>query len=154
MNFALIGFALLLLAHYVADFQLQPRWMATGKSEHLRILFAHIGVHFIVFFLVGWGLFGHLLPALTLTSINAGLHALVDWNIWRGYKRRVIEQKWGWIPPGATLRDGKMTLQSGEVRPLPEFRFWEDDRFWLTIGIDQLLHGLSMVLALYVASLI
>src|SRR5258708_148942 len=75
-------FAVLLFAHFVADFVLQPHWMALQKSQKLGVLAMHVSIHLATFFVFGLGVFGQMGPALLLSAINGGLHGLIDWNIW------------------------------------------------------------------------
>lgn len=60
----------LLLIHWVADFILQSRWMATNKSSSNSILAAHVFVYSIPFFVFGSALF---------VVLNFVLHFMVDW---------------------------------------------------------------------------
>lgn len=122
MNATIALIAALLGAHFIADFLLQPRWMALGKSVKFRILGAHCGIQFAIVGLAALPFVG-ILGALQLSAINAALHGLVDWNIWRGYKRYAASKG-------------------------PDFKWWEDHWFFATIGADQLLHGLSLLLAI------
>lgn len=108
--------------------------MAQGKSQKLRILAAHVAVHFAVF-LFGGMLLSNLAPALfilpkqawiVMSVLNASAHALIDWNLWRSYKR---------------IRAG-----AGEG-----FQFQNDWLFWKALGLDQRLHGLSIIAAIWAA---
>jgi hypothetical protein len=68
------------------------------------------------------------LRAYQIACINAGLHGLIDWNVWRVYKRYVY---W-WHKP-----------KSAE-----EFKYWEQQSFYSTIGFDQFLHHASIIVAI------
>lgn len=57
---------------------------------------------------------------------NAAIHGVIDWNIWRLYKLSVIKRF-----PG---------LKEGD-----EYKYWEDHWFYSTIGLDQLLHILTII---------
>lgn len=109
----------LLITHWIVDFVLQSSDMATRKSKELKVLFQHIGINFLGFFLVfmtfdtGY----RILSALIAAFINAGLHGIIDWNLWNFYKK------------------GKS----------PDHKFWEDHWFYVGIGFDQLLHMCILV---------
>lgn len=116
--------ALLLTVHFVADFLLQSREMGKKKSSELEWLAAHCSIHLGLFTLILTLFFGFW-SALAFSLLNALIHGAIDWYIWRGYKYTVHERF-----PDAT----------------PEtFKFWEDSWFFHTIGLDQLLHGLTLV---------
>lgn len=117
--------ALLLFAHFIADFLLQPRWMAVNKSIKFKVLVQHCAIQggvFLVFCLV---LFNPL-DALIISIMNTMLHGCIDWNIWRGYK---------------------YFRRHEDIKTFP---WWEDHWFFVTIGADQLLHGISILFALWI----
>ena len=113
------------IAHFIGDFLLQTRWMATNKSNKMTALAAHILVYGGALY-VGT-LFTSMDNNLTYVLINMLLHAGVDGLIWNGYKYTV------------KLRGGDMS-----------FKYYEDPHFYSTIGFDQLLHTLCLyVTAMY-----
>lgn len=115
----------LLITHFVADFLMQSREMAQKKSSELLWLGLHIRTITWTFFFVtyfggaGWN-------SIPFTIINSAIHALIDWTIWNWYKQGVIKR----YPTFEMRRD---------------FKFWEDQKFYSTIGLDQLLHVLTIV---------
>ena len=123
----------LFVIHFIADFLWQSRWMATNKSSNLQALSYHIAIIFLAFF--GGSLIAgaNLLAAATFSFANAAIHALIDWNIWRGYKWYVLR---------------KFTDENGEVAvsDAQAFHYWEDHWFYATIGLDQFLHGATILL--------
>ena len=120
-----VQFVWLLAAHFIADFLLQSSDMAQRKSKEPLVLFAHCAVHWLVFLCVAWTFLPYH-AALVLASLTASLHGIVDWNIWRAYRR--------WREPAG-----------------PEFRWWEDHWFYVVIGADQFLHGASIIFARWYA---
>lgn len=74
--------------------------------------------------------------AILFATANAVIHGIIDWNIWRGYKYTVKI----WMQNNPDHQATKHYLKTGE------FKFWEDHVFFTTIGLDQLLHGLTLVL--------
>lgn len=78
-------------------------------------------------------------------AVNAAVHAVIDWNIWRGYKfytRRMIL---------AGRRPHLLTVKRipKDKDPMSVYMFQEDDNFYITIGFDQLLHALTILACLY-----
>jgi hypothetical protein len=113
----------LLMAHFVGDWWLQPREMAMKKSSDALTLLRHIvrvtGVLALPVLLVcpeRWYLLG----------VNAAIHAIIDWNIWRGYKADVLEQ--------VNFNSEKFAA----------FEYWKDKRFYDIIATDQFLHLLTI----------
>jgi hypothetical protein len=122
----LIAYAIFL--HFIADFLLQSREMGKNKSHDLFYLLMHVMIQWLVMF---GGLLFMLNPvaAYQIAAINAFIHGLIDWNIWRYYKR--------WVK----FRFGNPKEQ--------EFKYWEDSGFYSTIGFDQMLHMWSILFAIW-----
>lgn len=72
-----MGFIWILLAHWLADFVLQTRKMAVGKSSSFSILMSHVGIYSLVILIFGIFLFGWKV-ALSYALINGLLHGFVD----------------------------------------------------------------------------
>ena len=133
--------AKLLALHFIADFLLQSREMGKKKSSELRWLLAHLSIQFTVFLLVGW----------KFALVNALIHGLIDWNIWKLYKlfvhlrldkRTSIEYAVRFV---YTQKHNKRWRKAMYNRHVKNFQYWEDHWFYATIGFDQLLHGLTLV---------
>lgn len=156
---SLIG---LFIFHFLADWVLQSVEMGRQKSNKFNVLLQHIGVHFLVFFFGGLLFFSPWL-SLAVSSVNALIHGVIDWYIWRGYKlsvffrrKKLIPQEkydeWGYSPEDLTLEDYKemiknkdFTQDTEEMKYLKsEFKFWEDHWFSMTLGFDQLLHCITI----------
>jgi len=111
------------LLHFIGDFLLQSRKMANRKSERPEYLIAHIAIVFAVMLLGGWV----ILPfqdSFALAAVAVFIHGLIDFFVWAGYR-------W-WIK-----------------RTLPDFaryEFWEDTKFYAALGLDQLLHYITIIL--------
>lgn len=119
------AFAILLLAaHFIGDWWMQPRWMAEGKSSSAGTLLHHlfrvtIWIGAAVFF--GHTFFGvNMAPNIYLLKLlgNAVIHGIVDWNGWKWYKK------------------GKSA----------DFKYWKDKKFYDTIAGDQFLHLATLFL--------
>lgn len=123
----LIAVATALVLHFIADFLLQSNDMAIRKSQEVKVLLQHVGIHLVVFF-VGLVVLVGPLPAILVSLTNASFHAVIDWNIWRIFKR--------WAASKGLLATDIMANDSA--------RHW----FFVTIGFDQLLHALSIIAAI------
>lgn len=104
----------LLIVHFIADFLLQRRSVATTKSSNWFAMAEHISIIFLAFLYWGW----------EFALANALIHMVIDRNIWNGYK--FLRRK-----------EDKDT-----------FKYWEDGLFYWTIGFDQLLHVVTLVVLL------
>ena len=124
--------AVLFVTHYVADFLLQSRDMGKKKSSEPRYLFAHLFIQFMLF----WPVAG-----FKFALMNAAIHGVIDWNIWRGYKyyayKRIAAEAAKFNLSGDDR--AKWIAESGK-----NWQYWEDHWFYSTIGFDQLLHALTI----------
>lgn len=118
--------AMLLALHFVADFLLQSREMGKNKSSNFKVLLHHLAIQAAVFFpFVGY----------KFALLNAVIHGVIDWNIWRFYKAYAY-----------------YTIKNNPEHPLLNndpanpWKYWEDHWFYSIIGLDQLLHGLTLVI--------
>ncbi len=122
-----INLSSLFLAHWVGDFLFQPSEMALKKSKSLKWLGLHIlritaVVMFVSFYInLSW----------KFILYNAIAHAVIDWNIWRFYKRHVGNKRN--LPKHAFSESG-------------EFKYWEDSAFYRTLGFDQFLHYTTFII--------
>ncbi len=141
--------AWLLVLHFIADFPLQSRRMGKEKSEKFFVLYDHLAVHWYVFFFGLIFIIG-IWDAMTIANVNAVIHGIIDWNIWRAYKYRVWRwaitksKKMGWAETGGV--DGGPMTKDDYMYVAKSFEYWNDHWFYTTIGFDQLLHGLTLVL--------
>ena len=117
-----------LFLHFLADFILQPREMGRKKSKDSRYLLAHIAIIFSVF------LVGTLSWKFALA--NALIHMIIDSVIWKCYASTVWKRRHK-LFKNATKDDLER-----------KFKFWEDHWFYATIGLDQFLHGATILILL------
>lgn len=127
----LASLAACFVLHFIADFLLQSNDMAIRKSQDPLVLLKHVGIHMGVFFVGGLVFFGFI-GAFLVALANAAFHAVIDWNVWRAFKRWVQKKH-----PGMTTQEQVMMDDNA--------RHW----FFVTIGFDQLLHGLSIIIAIF-----
>lgn len=134
--------AKLLILHFIADGLLQSREMGKKKSQEFKWLAKHLLIQLTVFF-TALCLFGvSPLHALYFSLANAGIHGVIDWNIWRGYKLHAyykIVRELNADPEMGPATPAKIKYRS------TTFQYWEDPWFFHTILFDQMLHGLTYV---------
>lgn len=126
----------ILLLHFFADFILQSRAVAKNKSTHLNYLAFHIMTQFVVL-TVGLLIVSDPFQVVLFGLVNAVAHAVTDWYIWRGYKLLVI-----W-------REGYLAQwRAGAIDNVTKyFKYYEDHWFYVTIGLDQLLHVTVLIVS-------
>jgi hypothetical protein len=120
---------LLILAHFIGDWALQPRWMATSKHRDPFALALHLfNVSWpLAFICLAMGIPLHV--ALMALIMNTVLHGVQDTVLWRVYAEvrgdaayEKTNPAWGSSGSSARL----------EVK--------HDYGFYTTIAIDQALH--------------
>ena len=123
----ILGFIILLIvAHFFGDFVLQDRETALKKSSSWIALTKHFIQVFFGMTLVVWvvGLFffpyAELLFLTGVVFLYSIVHCIQDRYIWRGYK---------WL----------------RRKEDDTFKYWEDTKFYDTIGLDQALHLITLV---------
>lgn len=150
----LVVLSVLVTIHMISDFLFQPRWMATGKSESKLTLIAHCSIILTCTVPVYIYVFD-ISKGLCLAFINALSHALIDWNLWNGYKlivyRRIRKQAWEFLV--RIPIDAEKTCDNVTKTKLKEFKekklYAEDHWFYAFIGIDQTLHMLMYLFTFY-----
>jgi len=102
--------------------------MGAKKSSDWRWLAAHLAIQFIVF-----APFTSVLFALA----NCAVHGVIDGTLWNLYK---------WSVKKRIYKDSSGRDCHSLISDQGEWRFWLDHLFYTTIGFDQLLHGLTLVI--------
>lgn len=115
----------LLVTHFIADFICQSREMGKKKSYEVKWLAAHLLIQFVFFCIFGW----------KFALINAVIHGVIDWNIWRLYKLSV----------GIWMKNNPEHEATKAYATTGVWKFWEDHLFFTTIGFDQMLHMITLV---------
>lgn len=129
---------ILFACHYLADFLFQSREMGKKKSEDLKVLAEHGTIIFAVFFLFGTLFLDKSMVLFSL--IYAVIHCLQDGLIWRGYKALVkYHIKYAYHDYWAVEDE---SVEKG----FKDWKYWEDKRFYDTIGLDQTLHAITILL--------
>ena len=142
--------------HFIADFLMQDREMGRKKSSEPKWLRKHIWRQWYVFFL-GLALYDPGL-AVVYATLNAALHAVIDWNIWKLYALSVWKRRRAWLRKRALDKayEGQLKtvgdlmpdlLSDDKIKKLMkvEWKYWEDHLFYTTIGFDQLLHATTII---------
>lgn len=154
----MVDLILMFLGHFVGDFLLQSRDMGKKKSENFEILFSHLAIVFATTFV--FLLFAMPMSrAIPVALANAIIHGVIDWNIWKLYKLYAMKsikeaaQEIAWakrlsivnkLPEQIKMEKMECLIQARE-----QFKYWEDHWFYATIGFDQLLHALTMIVLIY-----
>lgn len=119
--------------HFVADFLLQSRKMGKEKSKKVNFLIQHCSIQLAIFFIGLLPIYG--LQSIEFAALNAIIHGVIDWHIWRLYMVSVLWRK----------TDSKVPWKERPKLISKRFPYWEDHYFYLTIGLDQFLHMTTLV---------
>lgn len=109
----------LICLHFIADFILQSREMGKKKSQKFNWLVKHLCIQFLIFY---------PFTSLQFSFVNALIHGIIDWYIWKAYKYSVVKR----------FPLEKYTFYV-------DFKYWEDHLFYTTIGFDQMLHTATLI---------
>jgi len=140
---------LLMLTHFVADFLLQSREMGRKKSTDKLWLLRHLIIIYACFSVTSPLVF-EWYEAFLFTALNTLAHGAIDALIWKGYawtvwrRRRSVAVRQGWNGESEVFGH----LDDGEAKRhlKKNFKYWEDSWFYHTIGLDQFLHYITIVL--------
>lgn len=139
----MILLAYMMVIHFVADFLLQSREMGKNKSIYFKVLLQHIGIQFAMFALLLSPFLG-IKMAIIFALYNSAVHGVIDWYIWKGYKLFA-----GYKLLKDITKDYPEISEKDKNGLLAEraknFKFWEDHWFFATIGLDQLLHTVTII---------
>lgn len=125
--------------HFLADFVLQSREMGQKKSTEVNWLFGHTAILWTIFF-IGLAQVMSPLAAYQIATLNALVHALIDWNIWKLYKWQVMKRL-----QGLGLDDERLEYEK------THYEYWKDKGFYTTIGLDQFLHHATIILVVWLS---
>jgi len=138
----------MLVTHFVADFLLQSREMGKKKSSEPKWLLAHLAIQFACFLLYGW----------KFALLNTLVHGAIDWHIWRLYKLSVyvrIKRSVAKLEQTFAKKEGVAAWFTEAQREQQydheanTWQYWEDHWFYATIGLDQLLHMITIVVLFF-----
>jgi hypothetical protein len=112
--------------------------MGKKKSQEFHWLLQHLIIQFMIVYLGGCFLMDPRI-AFRLSLLNAAIHGIIDWNIWRLYKLNVHYR----IKKDAAQYGNPQEAYDLKVKG---WQYWEDHYFYATIGLDQGLHSITLVL--------
>lgn len=124
--------------HFIADFLFQPRQIGRKKTNDSlngpKYLTYHLLIQFLsffvgLFFVLGWK------NALIFSFLNTTVHGVVDVLIWKGYAQTV------WL---RRRKNNYLTENNKKV-----WKYWDDQLFYIFIGLDQFLHFATIVFLWY-----
>lgn len=119
----MLDLVILFVIHFISDFLLQSREIGEKKSKEIKYLCIHFYIIFVSFTLLNifiFDFYNNILFAL----IYGFIHCLQDWYVWRLYK---------WI----------IKMKTNDIE---NYQYWKDSKFYSTIGFDQLLHFIEIIL--------
>ena len=153
----------LLIAHCVGDFSCQTKWMALNKSKNWEALSAHVAVYSavvaaVVAFYWFWPLVQFwsamvlgrpaavpavesVRPLVAFVLVNAAAHFATD-----AVTSRLTSRWWFLkieLEPGNSLEGDGISVRARIADTGTRGKFFD------TIGYDQLVHGLTLVLTAY-----
>lgn len=134
----------MMVIHFIADFLLQSREMGKNKSTKFTVLLQHIGIQFAMFLILLMPFVGFKF-AYAFALFNAIIHGVIDWNIWRLYKLSVLKRLYDdegndYIPNVSKTGPNHSLMSDSKV-----WQYQEDHWFYATIGLDQLLHAITII---------
>lgn len=133
--------AYMMVIHFVADFLLQSRDMGKNKSTKVVVLLQHLAIQFGCFLLLLSPFVGFEV-AFAFSLLNAIVHGVIDWNIWRLYKLSAYVRIKAEADRFSVSEEEKKAWMAESAK---NWQFWEDHWFFATIGLDQLLHTLTII---------
>ena len=151
--------AYMMLIHFIADFLLQSREMGKNKSVYFPVLLQHVSIQLAAFAFLLTPFLGPKLAIIFAVS-NAIIHGVIDWYIWRLYKLSVANRLLKILEEDDTCKEwpgfesqahhdmamlGNASDEEKVRLAAASWRFWEDHWFYTTIGLDQLLHALTII---------
>lgn len=115
---------ILLTAHFLGDWILQSRKVATTKSTNFGSAITHAITIMISLLVAGVLIFTSAKDLILFLCFNTTMHIFQDVIIWKAYA--VLHSK------------------------TKEFKYWEDYGFYATIAIDQFAHLMWLFISYYV----
>ena len=135
---------ILFITHFLFDFVFQSREMGKKKSEDINFLLKHGGILFMGYMWAAYAICDNMADMLLMSGLIVLIHCIQDWYIWRGYKRLVKNKV------TRKLQFYNQMFPEGQKeaieKKLQEWKYWEDHKFYYTIGLDQTLHFITITL--------
>jgi hypothetical protein len=119
--------------------------MGKKKSEDFNMLLKHMAWIFVSFIFLGQFAVDDDLSLIRFTFAYTLLHGIQDWFMWRSYKWTVkyrLKKEWG----KHLYKFLTIEPETWFDRKVKTYKYWEDSKFYDTIGLDQLLHFITITL--------
>lgn len=147
----LIPLIIILIAEFIGDFLLQSRETALSKSKDIRYLIKHL-CQIAWALAIGFAFTGlNVFAALGFILCYCLIHGIQDWYIWNGYKwlvhKRIKEDAEEQADKGFnTQASVPYVIENKLKRYVKERDYAEDKAFYDTIGLDRLLHIITIII--------
>ena len=145
MGNGIMDYIILFITHFLFDFVFQSREMGKKKSGDIKYLIWHGGILFMGYMWAAYAICNEWEDMLLMSGIIVIIHCIQDWYIWRGYKWTVrlrLEKEWG----RHLHKFPNLEPDEWYDKKVKNFKYWEDPKFYSTIGLDQTLHFITIVL--------
>lgn len=140
-----MNYIILFITHFLFDFVFQSREMGQKKSKEIKYLLKHGGILFVGYMWAAYAICNRWNDMLIMSGIIVIIHCIQDWYIWRAYKwsvRRRLRNEWSHhLHKFPTIEP-----EAWFDRKVEKYKYWEDHIFYATIGLDQTLHFITIVL--------
>lgn len=133
--------AYLVFLHFIADFILQSREMGKKKSEDIGYLSIHLLIQFLVI-LIGVTPFFDRELSLGIAISNTIIHGIIDFSIWRVYKFTALCRI---ASEAKEFHCTDVERKKWIAESARNWQYWEDHWFYTFIGLDQMLHVLTLI---------
>lgn len=142
-------FVALLVTHFVADFVCQTHWQASNKSKDNDALGRHVASYTAVLAVTSIILFGPDGATGSFVMVNGALHFATDY----------FTSRWSSRHFGMAIRDTHRAMSYADNLGVPpdaaNMRIMGLDpgrhyhNFFVVIGLDQLIHGVTLAATLW-----
>jgi hypothetical protein len=120
--------------------------MGLKKSKEFKWLAKHcacifFGAFIPIFCYMNWDVGWFVLVPVYFAGFVAVIHGMIDVTIWNLY---------GWVTWQANKDYMPIAgYQTSKEDFFKTFRYWEDSKFYAFIGFDQMLHYLTLIVAVF-----
>lgn len=125
---------LALVAHWIADFILQPRWMAKEKSTSNLALAQHCIIYTSVMSLVGIAI---MISSYKDASTSTLIILSVAFGVFQGIMHYIVDY--------FTSRLAKYCYVKSTIEASVRDREQWESKFWVVIGFDQMIHMIILL---------
>lgn len=130
----------ILITHFIGDFVFQTRWMARNKSSSIYALFLHVFTYSVTLAIPFIWMFDNMDMWFFFIFINFFLHGVTDFCTSRLTRKYYLEMKASEEKLKYPLEYHSYAVQDMMI---------SEKNFYMTLGFDQLIHMLTLVLTYY-----